>query len=46
VWGQLPEKEREQMLQNSIDQFLPKYELMIEAYFKSLVERQERSADR
>jgi hypothetical protein len=44
VWGQLPEKEREQMLQNSVDQFLPKYELLIEAYFKSLVERQQESS--
>jgi hypothetical protein len=44
VWGQLPEKEREQMLQNSVDQFLPKYELQIEAYFKSLVERQQQDS--
>lgn len=43
VWGELPERMREQMLQSSIEQLLPKYELLIEEYFKSLVkQRQER----
>ena len=36
VWGQLPPKVRDQMLQSSIDQFLPKYELLIEEYFKAI----------
>jgi hypothetical protein len=40
LWGQLPEKAREQMLQTSPEQFLPKYELMIEQYFKRLAEEQ------
>jgi len=40
LWGQLPDKAREQMLQTSPEQFLPKYELMIEQYFKRLAEEQ------
>jgi hypothetical protein len=36
----LPDKAREQMLQTSPEQFLPKYELMIEQYFKRLAEEQ------
>jgi hypothetical protein len=40
LWGQLPEKAREQMLKTSPEQFLPKYELMIEQYFKRLAEEQ------
>jgi hypothetical protein len=36
VWGQLPQKTRDQMLQSSVDQFLPKYELLIEEYFKAI----------
>jgi len=39
VWGELPEAEREQMLQwMSEGEFLPKYELLLEQYFKRLVE--------
>jgi hypothetical protein len=38
VWGHLPEKMREQM-QNSLDeQFLPKYEKLIEDYYRRLAE--------
>lgn len=40
IWGQLPEKARDQMLQSSPEQFLPKYELLIEDYYKRLAERQ------
>ena len=36
VWGELPPSQREQMLQLSIEEFLPKYELLIEAYFRRL----------
>jgi hypothetical protein len=39
-WGNLPPKAREQMLQNSPEQFLPQYELMIEKYYKRLAEEQ------
>ncbi len=38
VWGELPEKERQQMLQSSVEEFLPKYADMIERYFKRLAE--------
>jgi hypothetical protein len=41
IWGQLPGRAKEQMLWNANDEFLPKYELEIEEYFKSLVERQQ-----
>jgi hypothetical protein len=40
LWGQLPDKAREQMLQSSPEQFLPKYELLIEQYYKRLAEEQ------
>lgn len=42
VWGELPEHQREQMLELPIEEFLPKYELMIESYFKRLSEEQGR----
>jgi hypothetical protein len=40
VWGELPQHEREQMLELPIEEFLPKYEVLIEAYFKRLAEEQ------
>lgn len=40
IWGQLPQRVREQMLQSGAEKFLPKYELLIEQYFKTLAERQ------
>jgi hypothetical protein len=40
IWGQLPEHDREQMLQYAPEQFLPKYELLIEKYYKRLAEQQ------
>lgn len=43
IWGQLPGRAREEMLWNANDEFLPKYELEIEAYFKSLVEQQQKN---
>ncbi len=36
VWGQLPERMRQQMLQSSASEFLPQYRDDIEAYFKQL----------
>ena len=42
VWGQLPARQREQMLQSYEEQFLPKYEQMIADYFRSLAEEQPR----
>jgi hypothetical protein len=41
VWGELPESEREQMLQSAGDEFLPKYEPLIELYFRRLAEQRE-----
>jgi hypothetical protein len=41
VWGNLPERMREQMNQDAVEEFLPKYRLQIEAYFKRLAEEQE-----
>ena len=38
LWGHLPERQREQMLQSSVEEFLPKYETMIRKYFLRLAE--------
>ena len=38
AWGNLPQRIREQMMQTSVDDFLPKYELLIEKYFQRLSE--------
>ena len=43
IWGQLPPHAREQMLQSPPEQFLPKYELMLEQYYKRLAEEQRSS---
>jgi hypothetical protein len=39
LWGHLPEREREQMVQWSADSFLPKYDIMIRKYFLRLAEQ-------
>jgi len=36
LWGQLPARSREQMLQSFSDEFLPKYEMEIEQYYRRL----------
>ena len=38
VWGNLPPKVRQQMQNASVEQFLPKYEKLIEEYYKRLAE--------
>ncbi len=38
VWGHLPERVREQMPNTSDEEFLPKYEELIENYFRRLAE--------
>lgn len=38
VWGHLPDKMREQMQNSLDDQFLPKYEKLIEDYYQRLAE--------
>jgi hypothetical protein len=40
LWGNLPEHDRQQMLQSFSDEFLPKYELEIEQYYRRLSEEQ------
>jgi hypothetical protein len=43
LWGELPEHAREQMLQLPDEEFPPKYESLIEDYFRRLSEeKQER----
>jgi hypothetical protein len=42
LWGHLPEREREQMMQSFSDEFLPKYELEIEQYYQRLSEEEKR----
>jgi len=38
VWGHLPQRLRDQMLQNRNEKFLPKYEREIEEYFRRLID--------
>ena len=42
IWGELPPRLRQQMMQSSVEQFVPKYEFEIEEYFKTLAERQQK----
>jgi hypothetical protein len=39
VWGHLPDKLRDEMQASLSEQFLPKYERLIEEYYKRLAER-------
>lgn len=41
LWGELPPRDREQMIQSPPEEFLPKYELLIEAYFRRLTEQKQ-----
>ena len=41
LWGELPQRDREQMLQYPVEQFLPEYEQMIEEYYKHLSREKE-----
>jgi hypothetical protein len=43
LWGQLPAHARDQMLQTSPEQFLPRYELQLEKYYKRLAEQQKQN---
>jgi hypothetical protein len=42
MWGHLPPKIRDQMQTATVEQFLPKYERLIEAYYSRLVEEDTR----
>jgi hypothetical protein len=41
LWGHLPERAREQMLQSYSGEFLPEYELELEKYYRRLAEEPE-----
>ena len=41
VWGNLPERERQDVMQSSVDDFPVKYQYVIEEYFRTLLERRE-----
>jgi hypothetical protein len=45
LWGQLPERLRQQLLQSSADEFLPKYREELEQYFRRLAEEQSDGAN-
>jgi hypothetical protein len=36
LWGELPSHVREQMLQTPVEDFIPKYQDLIEDYFRDL----------
>ncbi len=38
IWGELPDTTRQQMLEPLVEEFLPKYELLIEEYCRRLAE--------
>ena len=40
LWGQLPERLRQQLMQSSADEFLPKYRAELEEYFRRLAEEE------
>ncbi|WP_425398380.1 hypothetical protein [Aeoliella sp.] len=40
LWGQLPERLRQQLLQSTADEFLPKYRAELQQYFRRLAEEQ------
>lgn len=40
VWGQLPERVRQQMQSRMVERFLPSYREQIEAYFQALLKQQ------
>ncbi len=46
LWGHLPKRAQEQMIQSFSDEFLPKYELEIEKYYQRLGEEQPGEAAR
>jgi hypothetical protein len=41
IWGHLPDKVREQIDTLAIEEFLPSFEAMIEAYYRRLAEEPE-----
>lgn len=43
IWGHLPESTRQQLLQSAPDEYLPKYQFLIEQYYRRLIDRRERT---
>ncbi len=43
LWGELPPRRRQQMLQLPVEEFLPRYELLIEQYFRRLSEEKKKN---
>ena len=41
VWGELPERQRQDVMQSSFEDFPVKYQYVIEEYFKTLLKRQD-----
>jgi hypothetical protein len=41
AWGSLPERQRQDVMQSSVDDFPAKYQAVIEEYFKTLLRREE-----
>jgi hypothetical protein len=37
-WGELPDAARQQMLQSAVEEFPPKYQTLIEDYYRRLAE--------
>lgn len=42
LWGELPPRERQKMMQLPVEEFLPRYELLIEEYFRRLSEEKKK----
>lgn len=38
LWGHLPERDRQQVINSTMENFIPKYELLIKEYFKRLTD--------
>lgn len=45
LWGELPPRQRDQVLQLPAEEFLPQYEIMIEQYFRRLSEEKRKNPE-
>lgn len=45
LWGELPPNVREQMLQNPVEEFVPKYQQLIEDYYRDLSNEKKGNGD-
>ncbi|MBN2216441.1 MAG: hypothetical protein JW719_03595 [Pirellulales bacterium] len=45
LWGELPPRQRDQVLQLPAEEFLPQYEIMIEQYFRRLSEEKRKYSE-